>query len=96
VTDVYFSSSFATLSGHRPVEIRSLSVFPLRRQTDGYCTLPGHGASKQKTSIAVRIPRQLPPRGGCSTIKMSLCSFLLDSSGIQPERKKLKAAIIRA
>jgi len=53
-------------------------------------------ALKAKTSIAVRIPRQLPAIGGCSTIKNSLCSFLLDSSGIPPEQKKLKVAIICA
>ncbi|MBW1677003.1 MAG: hypothetical protein JRJ79_10455 [Deltaproteobacteria bacterium] len=52
-------------------------------------------ALKAKTSIAVRIPHQ-PAIGGCSTIKISLCSSLLDSSGIPPERKKLKAAMIRA
>ncbi|MCK4486171.1 MAG: hypothetical protein KAU38_05330, partial [Desulfobacterales bacterium] len=36
--------------------------FPLRRQTDGYCTLPGMTPQNKKTSIAVRIPRQLQSR----------------------------------
>jgi hypothetical protein len=40
VTDACFLYGFAALSGHGPVEIRSLSVLLLCRQTDGYCTLP--------------------------------------------------------
>ena len=51
VTDVYFSNSYATLSSHRPVEIRSLSVFLLRLQTDGYCTLPGHRSQNKKPRL---------------------------------------------
>jgi len=59
----------------------------LRRQTDGYCILPGEGASKQKNL-------DCGPHPASPSIKVSLRSFLLDSFGIPPEQKKRKAAMI--
>ena len=68
--------------------------FPLRRQTDGYCILPGHRASKQKTSIAVRIPRQLQSKSAYAAFCLVHSAYAPE--GIPLEQKKLKAAIIRA
>jgi hypothetical protein len=56
----------------------------LRRQTDGYCILPGEGPQNKRTSIAVRIPRHSQSRSACA-------AFLLCPSGIPPERKEAQS-----
>ena len=75
--------------------------FLLRRQTDGYSTLPGHRASVSLVRYptwTVQEQKNLncSPHPASTSIKVGLCSFLLRSSGIPPERKKPKAAIMSA